>query len=149
MRLSRVVLASALPFAIAALSGCPDNGGGGVADAGTGINLNDGGFNFGEGEGVAGEGEGAGVDAGPINTTVVVDSVTPPTGPIQGGNRVVLEGIGFAGVDQDTGQSLNHVFFDGIEGSGVLGIQLPNKISVFVPPCASPGPGHLQAGCPG
>jgi hypothetical protein len=83
------------------------------------------------------------VDAGPINSTVTVQSVTPPAGPLTGLNRVRIEGSGFTGacsLEPVPGAGDCEVFFGDVKADTILPLQLPSLISVRVPPCAAPGP---------
>jgi hypothetical protein len=139
----RVVVAAPAALLAAALLGGCDEPPGGSPDAGN-INLSDAGpFRPPPDAGFDDAGNPIGGDAGPVNSVVVVESVTPPSGPLQGGNRVILEGAGFTGacsLDPPPGAGTCRVLFGDVEGDLINAVQLPRKISVRVPPCAEPGP---------
>lgn len=131
----------ALLAALALLGGCPEPPPG-AADAGN-IHLSDAGpFLPPPDAGFDDAGEPIIVDAGPVNTAVVVDSVSPPSGPMAGLNRVRIEGNGFTGAcnTPPTAEGRCQVFFGDVEGDLILPGILPASITVRVPPCTAPGP---------
>lgn len=82
--------------------------------------------------------DGGVVDAGPVNSFVVVTSITPPTGPLLGGNRVILEGANFD-------PSCN-VTFDGVDATNCLQLTT-QRFSCEVPPAVEAGPADVQMRC--
>ncbi len=70
-------------------------------------------------------------DAGPINSVVFVTSLTPPNGPLQGGNRVVIEGENFA--------PDSRALFAGVEATNCLTLTV-RRMSCQVPAGATAGP---------
>jgi hypothetical protein len=135
----------AIPLAVIAIfaTACPgflpvDDGGTPVLDAGGGIGI--GVFDAGTGwnpntdAGIvpppdAGAPD-AGVDAG-TPSSVFVDSVTPPTGSVEGGYRVRIEGEGFS--------PESRVFFDDVEADLIIFISI-RSFTCRVPPGVGAGP---------
>lgn len=135
IRASRALLVSAAFLASGAFSvGCSEPPAAAVPDGGQ-VNLSDAGIIFAPPD--AGEAEGDGgvqipVDAGPVNTTTIVESVTPPSGSLAGGYRVRIDGEGFT--------PNSRVFFGDVEGTAVLPASLPRILTVSVPQGAAAGP---------
>ncbi|MBM4283183.1 MAG: hypothetical protein FJ137_21360 [Deltaproteobacteria bacterium] len=74
-------------------------------------------------------------DAGPINSVVFVTSLTPPSGPLQGGNRVVIEGESFA--------PDSRALFAGVEATNCL-VLTTRRMSCQVPAGAAAGPADVR-----
>jgi hypothetical protein len=72
----------------------------------------------------------AGIDAG-APSPVFVDSVTPPTGSVEGGYRVRIEGEGFS--------PESRVFFGDVEGDQIIFISI-RSFTCRVPPGLAAGP---------
>jgi hypothetical protein len=71
------------------------------------------------------------VDAGPVNSVVVVTSLTPANGPLVGSNRVIIEGDNFA--------PDSRAFFAGVEATNCL-VLTARRFSCAVPAGAEAGP---------
>jgi hypothetical protein len=82
--------------------------------------------------------DGGVIDAGPVNSVVVVNGITPPTGPLLGANRVVFEGNNF---DPNC-----EVTFGGVEATNCLFLTT-QRMSCEVPPQTAPGPVDVRAVC--
>ncbi|MCC7072452.1 MAG: IPT/TIG domain-containing protein [Deltaproteobacteria bacterium] len=133
-----------LPLALA-LAGCPDPPAEGESDAGPRgpiIGFIDAGPSTGPDD----------PDGGPdlpINETTILESVTPPTGPMEGPiqeglRRVLLTGSGFTPEASDACPDCNlQVFFGGIESASPLFLNDRN-ISADVPPCPAAGPVEVK-----
>lgn len=133
-----------LPLALA-LAACPDQPGSDETDAGPRgpiIGFIDAGPSTGPDD------PDAGVDL-PINETTILESVTPPTGPMDGPiqeglRRVLLTGSGFTPEASDECPDCNlQVFFGGVESAAPLFLNDRN-VSAEVPPCAAPGPVEVK-----
>lgn len=140
---ARSARAAALLFAALALAACPGppvntDDAGNVQDPmlfydGGGGSLTDGGPDTGDSDG----GDPTG-DAGPGDTGLVgIDAVTPPNGPLVGGNRVRIEGFGFTPPVEAGGDT--RVFFGEREAENVLYLD-DRRLTAFVPGCEVPGP---------
>lgn len=142
---SSLAAALATALLVPALAGCPDPPGDGEADAGPRgpiIGLVD------AGTGGPTVDDDGGVDL-PINETTVLESVTPPTGPMvgpiqEGTRRVLLSGRGFTPEVSEGCPDCNlQVFFGGVESAAPLFLNEMN-ISAEVPPCAAAGPVEVR-----
>jgi hypothetical protein len=100
-----------------------------IYDSGPGQPAADGGVAIGDG------GNTPAADAGPPQ--VGVDSVSPPAGPLNGGNRVRIEGFGFAPPPPDGDQ---RVFFGDHEATNCLLLPGGRSMTCQVPPGDDPGP---------
>ncbi len=111
-----------------ALAGCPPQapGEGTTDDADAGLLV------IGFDAGPLPEGTDAGpTDAGPVNSVVFVTSLTPPNGPLRGGNRVILEGENFA--------PESRAFFGSNEATNCLALTT-RRLSCEVPAGTDAGP---------
>jgi hypothetical protein len=118
----------AVVAAFAVLAGCPEVPGGEVADAGDDAGI----LVIRTDAGPPPDPTDAGPsDAGPVNSVVFVTSLTPPNGPLQGGNRVVIEGENFA--------PDSRVFFAEAEASNCLSLTT-RRLSCQVPAGTAAGP---------
>ncbi len=118
----------------ASLLGCPDDGsadGDNDADAGTIV------IQFDAGPPPDPTDAGA-PDAGPSNTVVFVNALTPANGPINGGNRVILEG--------DSYDPSCVVTIGGVDATNCLFLTT-RSVSCEVPPGEQPGPADVVATC--
>lgn len=84
------------------------------------------------------------IDAGPANTTVIVERIEPAAGPLAGLNRIRLVGTGFTGacvLEPEPGSGPCDVWFGDVQAAFVTpaGTGL-SAISVQVPPGVAPGP---------
>jgi hypothetical protein len=77
-------------------------------------------------------------DAGPANTVVFVTGVTPPNGPLSGGNRVVFEGESF--------DPTCVVRIGGVEATRCLFLTT-RSMSCEIPPGEQAGPADVEAVC--
>ncbi len=120
--------ALALVSCAMALSACPDPPPSDGSDAGTDAGI----LVIGVDAGPVPDPTDAGpVDAGPINSVVFVTSLTPPNGPLQGGNRTILEGENFA--------PESRAFFADAEATNCL-VLTTRRMSCQVPAGAAAGP---------
>ncbi|MCC7107977.1 MAG: IPT/TIG domain-containing protein, partial [Deltaproteobacteria bacterium] len=142
---SRPLVAALASATLLSLVGCPDPAGDGDPDAGPRgpiIGLVD------AGPGGPDVDDDAGVDL-PINETTVLESVTPPTGPMEGPiqegtRRVLLSGRGFTPEASEGCPDCNlQVFFGGVESAAPLFLNELN-ISAEVPPCTAAGPVEVR-----
>lgn len=142
---SRPLVAALASATLLSLVGCPGPPGDGDPDAGPRgpiIGLVD------AGPGGPDVGDDAGVDL-PINETTVLESVTPPTGPMEGPiqegtRRVLLSGRGFTPEASEGCPDCNlQVFFGGVESAAPLFLNELN-ISAEVPPCPAAGPVEVR-----
>jgi len=115
-------------------AGCPDGGDDGTAvepDAGTFI------IQFDAGP-LPDPTDGGSPDAGPPNTVVFVTGLTPPNGPLAGGNRIILEGDNF---DPECTVTIGTV-----EATQCLFLTT-RSMSCAVPPGERAGPADVTATC--
>ncbi|MBI1948740.1 MAG: IPT/TIG domain-containing protein [Deltaproteobacteria bacterium] len=140
LRTDRFVSLLALATLLA-LAACPGPPGDGEADAGPRgpiIGLVD------AGPSTPPVGDDGGVNL-PINETTILESVTPPTGPMEGPiqegtRRVLLSGFGFTPeASLACPGCVLQVFFGGVESASPLFLNERN-ISAEVPPCPAAGP---------
>src|SRR5687768_7355168 len=83
------------------------------------------------------------IDAGPANTTVIVDRIDPAAGPLAGLNRIRLYGTGFTGactLQPEPGSGPCDVWFGDVQAAFVTPAATGlSAISVQVPPGVAPG----------
>jgi hypothetical protein len=114
-------------------TGCDGGGDGGSAETDAGVVV----ITFDAGP-LPAPSDGGTPDAGPANTVVFVTGVTPPNGPLGGGNRVVFEGESF--------DPTCVVRIGGVEATRCLFLTT-RSMSCEIPPGEQAGPADVEAAC--